>query len=125
MLLPKRHVLRLSDLTANEHIDLAGIMKKMLIKYDNLFNCSFPYSMGWHGAPTGKLLNEDNRHWMLHASYLPPLLRSSSVKKHMVGYELLATPQRDLSAELAAKTLRNLAETHYNKDISTNISTKQ
>ncbi|MEQ2256397.1 hypothetical protein ILYODFUR_023759, partial [Ilyodon furcidens] len=78
---------------------LAAIMKQLLTKYDNLFEVSFPYSMGWHGAPTGPHLKEDNSHWQLHAHYYPPLLRSATVKKFMVGYEMLAQEQRDLTPE--------------------------
>ncbi|PIK41143.1 putative galactose-1-phosphate uridylyltransferase-like [Apostichopus japonicus] len=99
MLLPKRHILRLSDLTEAEVKDLAEITKKLLTKYDNLFETTFPYSMGWHGAPTGSKLREDQSHWQLHAMYYPPLLRSATVKKFMVGYEMLAQSQRDLTAE--------------------------
>ena len=114
LLLPKRHITRFSDLNEQEIGTLADIIKKLLTKYDNLFECSFPYSMGFHYAPTGKYLNNDNKHWQLHASYLPPLLRSASVKKFMVGYELLAQAQRDLTPEKAAKQLKQLADTvHY------------
>ncbi|XP_074649785.1 galactose-1-phosphate uridylyltransferase-like [Tubulanus polymorphus] len=113
MLLPKRHILRLQDLDVDEIEALADIMKKLLIKYDNLFHVSFPYSMGWHGAPTGQHLSEDNSHWQLHASYYPPLLRSATVKKFMVGYEMLAESQRDLTAEQAAEKLRNQPDVHY------------
>ncbi|XP_015919143.1 galactose-1-phosphate uridylyltransferase [Parasteatoda tepidariorum] len=112
MLLPKRHVLRLPDLNEDEKSSLAVIMKQLLTKYDNLFETSFPYSMGWHGAPTGSN-EEDYSHWQLHASYYPPLLRSATVKKFMVGYEMLAQAQRDLTAEQAAEKLRNLSEQHY------------
>lgn len=113
MLVPKRHVTRLYELNAAEKSDLASIMRKLLTKYDNLFNTSFPYSMGWHGAPTGEYLNKDVSHWQLHAIYLPPLLRSATVRKFMVGYEMLAQPQRDLTPEQAADTLRALSEVHY------------
>eukprot|EP01147_Barroeca_monosierra_P001603 gene1603-4740_t len=100
LLLPKsKHILRLSDLTEDEQNDLAVIMKLLLTKYDNLFQTSFPYSMGWHGAPTGRTVDKDFRHWQLHAVYCPPLLRSASVKKFMVGYEMLAESQRDLTPE--------------------------
>lgn len=112
LLLPRRHVLRLSDLTSEEQRSLADIMKRLLIKYDNLFEVSFPYSMGWHGAPTGKQ-DTDCSHWQLHAHYYPPLLRSATVKKFMVGYEMLAQAQRDLTAEQAAEKLRNLPDAHY------------
>ena len=78
--------------------------------YDNLFETSFPYSMGWHGAPsTGKA----NDHWQLHAHYYPPLLRSATIKKFMVGYEMLAEPQRDLTPEQAAQRLRDVSPVHY------------
>ncbi|KAM3599280.1 uncharacterized protein V6R79_003033 [Siganus canaliculatus] len=113
LLLPRRHVLRMNDLTTEEKDGLADITKRLLTKYDNLFEISFPYSMGWHGAPTGPHLNEDNSHWQLHAHYYPPLLRSATVKKFMVGYEMLAQEQRDLTPEQAAEKLRNLPEEHY------------
>uniref|UniRef100_A0A3Q3IUS8 Galactose-1-phosphate uridylyltransferase n=1 Tax=Monopterus albus TaxID=43700 RepID=A0A3Q3IUS8_MONAL len=94
-------------------LGLADIMKRLLTKYDNLFEVSFPYSMGWHGAPTGPCLKENNSHWQLHAHYYPPLLRSATVKKFMVGYEMLAQEQRDLTPEQAAEKLRNLPDEHY------------
>ena len=118
LLLPKRHVLRLVDLTSKEQEALAVIMKLLVTKYDNLFQCPFPYSMGWHGAPTGSD-DTDCCHWQLHAHYYPPLLRSATIKKFMVGYEMMASPQRDLTAEQAARKLRELSEVHYklnNKD---------
>ena len=110
LLLPKRHVLRLPDLSKEERESLALIMKLLVTKYDNVFNVAFPYSMGWHGAPTGQ---EDCRHWQLHAHYYPPLLRSATIKKFMVGYEMLATQQRDLTAEQAASKLREMPDIHY------------
>ncbi|XP_054756482.1 galactose-1-phosphate uridylyltransferase-like [Lytechinus pictus] len=123
MLLPRRHVLRLPDLTDEERNDLADITKRLLIKYDNLFETNFPYSMGWHGAPTGEDVGKDNSHWQLHALYYPPLLRSATVKKFMVGYEMLAQAQRDLTAEQAAQKLRALPDVHYKlKDQSVNNS---
>ena len=103
LLMPKRHVLRLPDLSDEERNDLAALMKALLTKYDNLFDNSFPYSMGWHGAPNDA---GDYSHWQLHAHYYPPLLRSATVRKFIVGYELLAEVQRDLTAEQAAKRLR-------------------
>ena len=78
---------------------LCVAMKVLLVKYDNLFQTSFPYSMGWHGAPMGDTQDGDCQHWQLHAIYYPPLLRSASVKKFMVGYEMHAESQRDLTAE--------------------------
>jgi UDPglucose--hexose-1-phosphate uridylyltransferase len=86
------------------------VLKRVLIRYDNLFEVSFPYSMGWHGAPTD---GRDNPHWQLHAHWYPPLLRSATVKKFMVGYELLGEAQRDVTAEQAAAQLRSVPEIHY------------
>jgi UDPglucose--hexose-1-phosphate uridylyltransferase len=164
LLLPRRHVLRLPDLDDAERDALARILKRLLTKYDNLFEVSFPYSMGWHGAPTDpsaspptgpstssgqdsqasfaagrapmpgspaagepplleKYLPIPGRssgdtdgeyaHWQLHAHFYPPLLRSATVNKFMVGYEMLADAQRDLTAEQAAERLRALSEVHY------------
>jgi UDPglucose--hexose-1-phosphate uridylyltransferase len=110
LVLPKRHVLRLPELVSAERDALAAAMQALLIKYDNLFETPFPYSMGWHGAPTD---SGDCTHWQLHAHYYPPLLRSATVKKFMVGYEMLAEPQRDLTAEQAAARLRDLPDVHY------------
>ena len=110
LLMPRRHLLRIFDLNENERDALADILKRLLIKYDNLFETSFPYSMGWHGAPFN---GEENQHWQLHAHFYPPLLRSATVKKFMVGYEMMAEAQRDLTAEQAASRLRDLSEVHY------------
>lgn len=110
VLLPKQHVLRLPDLNKNQRDLLADILKQLLVKYDNLFEVSFPYSMGWHGAP---YWDEDVSHWQLHAHFYPPLLRSATVKKFMVGYEMMAESQRDITAEQAAERLRNLSDIHY------------
>ncbi|HMO50842.1 MAG TPA: UDP-glucose--hexose-1-phosphate uridylyltransferase [Kiritimatiellia bacterium] len=111
LILPRRHVLRLPDLTGTERDALADVLKKILSRYDNLFETSFPYSMGWHGAPGGD--ERDVAHWQLHAHIFPPLLRSATVKKFMVGYEMLAEAQRDLTPEQAAEKLRSLSNTHY------------
>jgi UDPglucose--hexose-1-phosphate uridylyltransferase len=110
LLVPRRHVLRLDELSAAEKDSLAQILKTLTTKYDNVFQVSFPYSMGWHGAPSGK---GDHGHWQLHAHFYPPLLRSATVKKFMVGYEMLAMPQRDLTPEICAHRLRKLSEKHY------------
>lgn len=110
LLLPRRHVLRLPDLTDDERHSLADILKQSLIRYDNLFETSFPYSMGWHGAP---FLEGEQPYWQLHAHFYPPLLRSATVKKFMVGYEMLGESQRDLTAEQAAQRLRELSTVHY------------
>jgi UDPglucose--hexose-1-phosphate uridylyltransferase len=110
LLLPRRPIQRLPELTDGERDSLAQIMRRLLTRYDNLFEIAFPYSMGWHGAPTD---SEDHPGWQLHAHYYPPLLRSASVRKFIVGYEMLAEVQRDLTAEQAAERLRGLPERHY------------
>nr|CAB3248265.1 galactose-1-phosphate uridylyltransferase-like [Phallusia mammillata] len=115
LLIPKRHVKRITELSKQEKEGLVDAMQLLLTKYDNLFQTSFPYSMGWHGAPTGEDQNKDANHWQLHAHYYPPLLRSATVKKFMVGYEMLAESQRDLTAEQAAKRLRIVDNVHYSK----------
>lgn len=106
----KRRVARLPDLTNEERAALAELLKPMLVKLDNLFEASFPYSFGWHGAP---YLEQDLGHWQLHAHLYPPLLRSAAVRKFMVGFEMLGEPQRDLTAEQAAERLRELSPEHY------------
>lgn len=103
---------RLTDLTAEELHSLAQIMQTLTVRYDNLFEVSFPYSMGFHQAPFD---GEDHPEWVLHAHFYPPLLRSAEVKKFMVGYEMLAMPQRDITPEVAAERLRSLSEIHYKK----------
>jgi len=110
LLVPTRPVQRLPDLLEVERAGLAEILQALLIRYDNLFETSFPYSMGWHGAPIG---DGDFLHWQLHAHFYPPLLRSATVRKFMVGYEMLAEAQRDLTAEQAAERLRELSGRHY------------
>lgn len=110
LLVPNRHVLRLDDLSVAEKDSLARVLKALTIKYDNMFQISFPYSMGWHGAPTRQ---GDYDHWQLHAHFYPPLLRSATVKKFMVGYEMLAMPQRDLTPEICADRMRQLSQIHY------------
>jgi UDPglucose--hexose-1-phosphate uridylyltransferase len=112
LLLPRRPVSRFPDLRDSERIGLAEILKRLLTRYDNLFEVSFPYSMGWHGAPYGA---GEFGHWQLHAHFYPPLLRSASVKKFMVGYEMLGEAQRDLTPEEAAKTLRGQTEIHFSE----------
>ncbi len=110
LLLPKAPVRRLPDLSGDQSADLALAMRMLTIRYDNLFSCSFPYSMGWHGAP---FLTDGCDHWQLHAHFYPPLLRSAAVRKFMVGYELLAEAQRDLTPEQAAERLRAVDDVHY------------
>jgi UDPglucose--hexose-1-phosphate uridylyltransferase len=110
LLLPRRAVQRLPDLSGTERVSLARSLKRLLVRYDNLFEMSFPYSMGWHGAPHD---DRPPQGWVLHAHFYPPLLRSATVRKFMVGYEMLAEPQRDLTPEDAAERLRRVSERHY------------
>ncbi len=110
MVLPRRHAASLSELHDTEKNDLADIMKRLGTRYDNLFQTHFPYSMGLHQKPTDGVPHPE---WHFHIHYLPPLLRSATVKKFMVGYELLSTVQRDITAESAAARLRELSETHF------------
>lgn len=110
LLLPRFGVKTFSGLSEAQKQSLASILKLGLTRYDNLFQCSFPYSMGWRAMPFN---GEDNEHWQLHASFFPPLLRSASVKKFMVGYEMLAEAQRDITPEQAAQQLRDCSTTHY------------
>lgn len=113
MIVPKRHVSSIIDLNEQEIVDYASILKILTIKYDNLFETSFPYSAGIHQSPTN---GQNNKHWHMHMSFYPPLLRSAEVKKFMVGYEMFANPQRDITAEQAAKRLRDCNSTHYLAD---------
>ena len=110
LLLPKIHIPQLTQLNDKQQSDLAIALKKLTSRYDNLFHCSFPYSMGWHGAP---FMQDKNDYWQVHAHFYPPLLRSATVKKFMVGYEMLAEVQRDLTPEQAAERLRNVSDVHY------------
>ena len=105
LLMPKARIERLYDLSPGQRNGLAAAVKTLTAKYDQLFATSFPYSMGWHGAP---FTGGSHDHWRLHAHYYPPLLRSATVRKFMVGYEMLGEPQRDLTPEIAAQTLREL-----------------
>ncbi len=109
LLIPRRHIQRLPELESAERRSLAEILKRLLTRYDNLFEIPFPYTMGWHGAPGSGAAS----HWQLHAHFYPPLLRSATVKKFMVGYEMLAEPQRDFPPEEAARRLRALSDDHY------------
>jgi UDPglucose--hexose-1-phosphate uridylyltransferase len=110
LLLPRFAVQRLPQLDAAQRADLAVAIKALTTRYDNLFCCSFPYSMGWHGAPFD---GSDPEPWGLHAHFYPPLLRSATVRKFMVGFEMLAEAQRDLTPEQAAERLRVLSDRHY------------
>lgn len=103
LILPLKPLARLDELSPEDRSSLALLMKNVLGAYDRLFETSFPYSMGWHGAPSSM---DDTAPWLLHAHVYPPLLRSAEVRKFMVGYEMLAEPQRDLTPEAAAGRLR-------------------
>ncbi|XP_060519931.1 probable galactose-1-phosphate uridylyltransferase [Cylas formicarius] len=113
MVLPKRQIQRFTDADGAQIETLAKTLQTLVAKYDNIFKCNFPYSMGWHGAPTGEKLKENQAHWTFHGLYYPPLLRSASVKKFMVGYEMLAQSQRDLTAEKAAAVLREQPDLRF------------
>jgi UDPglucose--hexose-1-phosphate uridylyltransferase len=110
MVVPVRMVADLRDLEDGERDQLADVLRRLTVRYDNLFNCSFPYSMGWHGRPVDGRAHPGCR---LHAVYFPPLLRSATVRKFLVGYEMTGEPQRDLTAESAAGRLRVLSDIHY------------
>jgi UDPglucose--hexose-1-phosphate uridylyltransferase len=110
LVLPRRHVSSISDLSDKERNELAALMKRLGTRFDNLFKTHFPYSMGLHQRPTD---GEEHTEWHFHMHYFPPLLRSATVRKFMVGYELLATPQRDITAESAAARLRELSDHHF------------
>jgi UDPglucose--hexose-1-phosphate uridylyltransferase len=110
IVLPLRHYGSMSEMTREEMAALADILKRTVTRYDNLFEISFPYSMGFHQTPTDGQMHPE---WHFHGHYYPPLLRSASVRKFMVGYEMVATPQRDITAESAAGRLGEMSERHY------------
>lgn len=110
MIVPKRAVARITEMTDAEKTAFADAYKQLTVMYDNVFEVSFPYSAGIHQAPTdGKKHDE----WHFHTVFYPPLLRSATVKKFMVGYEMLANPQRDITPERAAAVLRGVSKEHY------------
>ena len=119
LLLPRFAVQRLPQLDNDQRDSLAAILRGLTGAYDQLFRTSFPYSMGWHGAPFEPGSADpsgpapDAAHWQLHAHFYPPLLRSATVRKFMVGYEMLAEAQRDLTPEQAAAQLRQAGSVHY------------
>jgi UDPglucose--hexose-1-phosphate uridylyltransferase len=110
LVISKRHIGSLDQLSGEERDLLGDILRRVTIRYDNLFETAFPYSMGFHQTPTD---GESQEAWHLHAHYFPPLLRSASVRKFMVGFELLGSPQRDLTPEAAAERLVQAGEAHY------------
>jgi len=110
LLISRRRVTSLPELRGEERAGLADILRRLTVRYDNLFRTSFPYTMGFHQRPTDEAAYPEFR---LHAHFYPPLLRSATVRKFMVGYEMLAMPQRDITPETASAQLRKLSETHY------------
>lgn len=110
MIISKRHIQNLPQFTPDEKHAFAKILKQLTAKYDNLFEISFPYSAGIHRSPVN---DGEHKEWHWHMHFFPPLLRSATIKKFMVGYEMLANPQRDITAEWAAEKLRGLSEVHY------------
>jgi UDPglucose--hexose-1-phosphate uridylyltransferase len=105
MVMPRRHVTALDQLTPAERDALADILRRTTARYDRLFHVSFPYSMGFHQRPTDGAAHDE---WHMHLHFYPPLLRSATVRKFLVGYEMLAMPQRDITPEAAAERLRNV-----------------
>jgi UDPglucose--hexose-1-phosphate uridylyltransferase len=110
MILPKKPVQHILQLNSRDIGAFADIIKVTTVKYDNLFHISFPYSAGIHQAPTDGLSHEE---WLMHMHFYPPLLRSATIKKFMVGYELLANAQRDITAETSAGILRDLPSERF------------
>ena len=108
LIIPKRHVADISQLTVSERQELGRVLQSLTRAYDALFATPFPYSMGFHQQPTD---NRQHSEWHLHAHFFPPLLRSASIRKFMVGFEMLGTPQRDITPESAAERLRELCNT--------------
>lgn len=115
LLIAHRHVGSLTELTQAEVSGLADVLRRATARYDNLFRTSFPYSMGIHQSPTD---GRPHSEWHLHLHFYPPLLRSATVKKFMVGFEMFSMPQRDITPETAAERLRGLSEVHYLRHIA-------
>ncbi|KUG05814.1 UDP-glucose--hexose-1-phosphate uridylyltransferase [Solirubrum puertoriconensis] len=110
LLVARRPVQDITQLAPEERDALADAIRRLTIRYDNLFNISFPYSAGLHQRPTD---GQEHPEWHLHMHFYPPLLRSATVRKFMVGYEMLGNPQRDITPEFSADRLRSLPEVHY------------
>jgi UDPglucose--hexose-1-phosphate uridylyltransferase len=106
MILPRRRIGGFDELTAEEKTSLAAALSQLTKRYDRLFDAPFPYSMGFHQKPTDGALHVE---WQMHAHFYPPLLRSATIRKFMVGFEMLGSPQRDLTPEAAAERLRDAA----------------
>jgi UDPglucose--hexose-1-phosphate uridylyltransferase len=110
LVISKAHIAAIDDMNETSREDLADILKRVSVRGDNLFESPFPYTMGFHQRPTDNLPHPE---WHLHAHYYPPLLRSATVRKFMVGFELLCMPQRDITPESAATRLRAVSDVHY------------
>jgi UDPglucose--hexose-1-phosphate uridylyltransferase len=110
--LSRRHVTGIDQLEAAERASLADILKRITTRYDNLFETPFPYTMGFHQRPTD---GQPYPEFHFHAHFYPPLLRSATVRKFMVGFEMLGGPQRDITPEVAASRLRGVPEIHYSE----------
>jgi UDPglucose--hexose-1-phosphate uridylyltransferase len=110
LLLSRRHAGALPEFIGGERDGLADALKRLTTRFDNLFETSFPYTMGFHQAPADKAAHPE---WHFHAHFYPPLLRSATVRKFMVGFEMLGMPQRDITAEDAAQRLRDASEVHF------------
>jgi UDPglucose--hexose-1-phosphate uridylyltransferase len=112
LVVAKRHLTAMDELEAAERGRLADILKRVTARYDNVFEAPFPYTMGFHQRPSDGAAHPE---WHFHAHFYPPLLRSATIRKFMVGFEMLGMPQRDITAESAAARLRALPETHYSE----------
>ena len=110
LLLPFRPLRTFQDFDDEDREGLADLLRRVAIRYDNLFQTSFPYSMGFHSAPAD---DDEHPEWLFHAHFYPPLLRSAFVRKFMVGFELLGSPQRDIFPEQAAQRLREMSEVRF------------
>jgi UDPglucose--hexose-1-phosphate uridylyltransferase len=110
LLVSTRHLGALPDLNGDERDNLAEALRRLTTRYDNLFATSFPYTMGFHQSPTD---GGDHPEWHFHAHFYPPLLRSATVRKFMVGFEMLGMPQRDITPEEAARRLQASSEVHF------------
>ncbi len=120
LIISRRKIDNILNFSKSEIKDFANILKIVTTKYDNLFETSFPYSAGMHQSPVNKKESKESKEWHFHMHFYPPLLRSAAIKKFMVGYEMLAEPQRDITPEFSAKVLKDLPEIHYK--ITGNIS---
>lgn len=110
MIIPKRRIINILQLTEEEVSQFADVLKVTTVKYDNIFKTSFPYSAGIHQSPTDGSSHDE---WQMHMHFYPPLLRSATIKKFMVGYEMMANPQRDITAEKSAEILREASLKHF------------